>query len=75
MAIFADVQCCIYAVIVGGSKKVQNYADILYGWSPRENLLQKFFQGLFFKLPLNPYKISNKFRDFMISIWNKLLAY
>ena len=31
--IFADVQYCIYADIVGGSEKVQNYADVIYGWS------------------------------------------
>ena len=31
MASFADVQYCIYAV--GGSEKVQNYADVIYEWS------------------------------------------
>ena len=31
MASFADVQYCIYAV--GGSEKVQTYADVIYGWS------------------------------------------
>ena len=30
---FADVQYCIHADKVGGSEKVQNYADIIYGWS------------------------------------------
>ena len=30
MASFAD---CIYADIVGGSEKVQNHADVIYGWS------------------------------------------
>ena len=37
MSSFADVQYCIYADIVesvGGSKKVQNYAYVIYGWSP-----------------------------------------
>ena len=29
MTVFADVQYCIYADNVGGSKKVQNYADVL----------------------------------------------
>ena len=29
MAIFADVQYCIYADIVGGSEKVQKYADVM----------------------------------------------
>ena len=38
MASFADVQFCIYADIgwlerVGGSEKVQNYADVIYEWS------------------------------------------
>jgi hypothetical protein len=37
MAIFADVQYCIYADIVGGwvggSEKVQKYAEIIKGWS------------------------------------------
>jgi hypothetical protein len=32
MASFADLQCCTYADIVGGSKKVQNYAEVIYGW-------------------------------------------
>ena len=26
----ADVQYCIYTDIVGGSEKVQNYADVIY---------------------------------------------
>ena len=30
MAIFADVQYCIYAdIVVGGSEKVQKYADVI----------------------------------------------
>ena len=29
MTIIADVQYCIYADVVGGSKKVQKYADII----------------------------------------------
>ena len=29
MTIFADVQYCIYADIVGGSEIVQKYADII----------------------------------------------
>ena len=33
MASFADVHYCIYADMVGGSEKVQNYAEIIYGWS------------------------------------------
>ena len=33
MVIFADVQYCIYADIVGGSEKVQKYADVIQGWS------------------------------------------
>ena len=32
MAIFTDV---IYADKVGGSKKVQSYADVIHGWSLR----------------------------------------
>ena len=34
MSIFADVQYYIYADVVGGSKKVQKYADVIQGWSP-----------------------------------------
>ena len=36
MASFADFQYCIYADIMGGcgSEKVQNYADVIYGWFP-----------------------------------------
>ena len=36
MASFADVNYYIYAdfaPIVGGSEKVQNHADVIYGWS------------------------------------------
>ena len=33
MAIFADVQYCIHADIVGGSKKVKKCGDVIYGWS------------------------------------------
>ena len=36
IASFADVQYCIYADLtpkVGGSERVQNYADVIYGWS------------------------------------------
>ena len=33
MASFADVQYCIYAVIVAGSEEFQNYADVINGWS------------------------------------------
>ena len=40
MASFAEVEYSIYANIVGGwqsamggSEKVQNYADVIYGWS------------------------------------------
>ena len=33
MASFADVQYCSYADIVGGYENVQNYADIIHGWS------------------------------------------
>ena len=33
MSLFADVHRCGYANIVGGSKKVQECADIIYGWS------------------------------------------
>ena len=33
MTSFAEVQCSINADIVGGSEKVQNYADIINGWS------------------------------------------
>ena len=33
MAIFADVQYCIYDDIVGGFIKVQKYADVIQGWS------------------------------------------
>ena len=41
MATFADVQYCIYADLtpfneVGGSEKVQNYADVIYEWSLRK---------------------------------------
>jgi hypothetical protein len=30
---FADVHYCIYADILGGSEKFQNYAVVIYGWS------------------------------------------
>ena len=33
MAVFADVQYCIYADILGGSKKAQKCADVVYGWT------------------------------------------
>ena len=33
MASFVNVQYFIYAEIVGGYKKVQNYADVIYGLS------------------------------------------
>ena len=33
IAIFADVQYCIYANLVSGSKKVQTCAEVIYGWS------------------------------------------
>ena len=33
MAVFADVQYCIYADILGGSKKIQKCADVVYGWT------------------------------------------
>ena len=37
MAIFANVQHCIYAdIVVGGSKAAQNYTDVIYGWSLTE---------------------------------------
>ena len=29
IAIFADVEYCIYTDIVGGSEKVQKYADVI----------------------------------------------
>jgi hypothetical protein len=32
MASFADIQYCIYADIMGGSEKVQTYADVIYEW-------------------------------------------
>ena len=35
MAIYTEVQYFIYADIVGGSEKVQSYADVIYGWSLR----------------------------------------
>ena len=47
MAIFADVQYSTYADIVadivGGSEKVQNYADVINGWSI--NKLRFIFVG------------------------------
>ena len=33
MAIFADVQYCIYADKVGGVQKCQKYDDVIQGWS------------------------------------------
>ena len=33
MASFADVHNCILADISGGSKKVQNCAEVIYGWT------------------------------------------
>ena len=35
---------CIYANIVGGSKKVQTFADVIYGWSPFEKVLKRVLQ-------------------------------
>ena len=55
MESFADVKYCIYADIgwlerVGGSEKVQNYADVIYEWSlikgPRFIKFWNFFHGL-----------------------------
>ena len=34
----------IYADIVGGSKKVQTFADVIYGWSPCEKDLKRVLQ-------------------------------
>ena len=34
MELLADIRYCIHAYIVGGSEKVQNFADVIYGWSP-----------------------------------------
>ena len=36
MASVAGLHFCIYADIVGGWEKVQNYADLFYGWSQAE---------------------------------------
>ena len=37
MAVFYDVQYCIYAdIVVGGSEKVQNDGNVIYGWSQLE---------------------------------------
>ena len=33
MASFDDALYCVYADMVGASKKVQNYADVIHGWS------------------------------------------
>ena len=33
---FADIQQCIYADKVGGPEKVQNVADVIFGWSLSE---------------------------------------
>ena len=33
MASFDDALYCVYADMVGVSKKVQNYADVIHGWS------------------------------------------
>ena len=38
-AVFADIRYCIYADMVGGSKKVQKFADVIYGWSLRRLFL------------------------------------
>ena len=35
MAIFADVQYCVYADQVGGVQKGQKYADVIKGWPLR----------------------------------------
>ena len=39
IAIFADIQYCIYADIAGGW--VQKCADVIYGWSPSSKVLTK----------------------------------
>ena len=47
MAHFADVQYQIYAdfvSIVGWSEKVQNYADVIYGWSKKARIFLVFLQ-------------------------------
>ena len=37
MAIFGNVQHCIYAdIVIGGLEEAQNYTDAIYGWSPTE---------------------------------------
>ena len=33
MAVFADIQYCSNAEIVGGSENIQKYVDLIYGWS------------------------------------------
>ena len=33
MASFADIQYCIYADILGRSEEVENFADVINGWS------------------------------------------
>lgn len=36
---FTDVQHYVYADIVDGSDKVQNYADVVYGWILRRKYI------------------------------------
>ena len=42
MANSTYVQYYFYADIVGGSEKVQNYADVIHGWSLNEQELSNF---------------------------------
>ena len=47
MAILAAVQYCIFAGIVGGSKKTQhNQADVIYGWSLCMYLMKYIFVNI-----------------------------
>ena len=45
MASFADFQYCIYADIVGGSEKFQNYADVINEWSKGKCVSTQYAQS------------------------------
>ena len=49
IAIFADVQYCIYADIVGGSEKVKKHADINNIGMPRDHpyIMSEYFWTFF----------------------------
>ena len=53
MAVFADVQYCIYADIVGGSEKVKKHADINnIGMVPKTSVKSNYIECPIDSVPL-----------------------